>query len=77
MNRFAQSKKSLLESNKIEEVVEKVMEPSLEDEAQTEEKTPQIARKRKSKPIEYNLSIPLVKKNLQLPIELELAIKEC
>ena len=83
-NRFSKSRELLIKNEK-----EKNVEPGgdaspkevyitsqPEDTAATAEKTIEKPKKSKSKGIEFNMSIPLVLKNLRIPIEFELAIKE-
>lgn len=83
-NRFSKSRELLIKNEK-----EKNEEPSgdssskevfiksqPEDTVATAEKTLEKPKKSKAKGIEFNMSIPLVLKNLRIPIEFELAIKE-
>ncbi len=83
-NRFSKSRELLIKNEK-----EKNGEPGgdssskevyiksqPEDTVVTEEKTLEKPKKSKAKGIEFNMSIPLVLKNLRIPIEFELAIKE-
>ena len=84
-NRFSKSRELLIKNEK-----EKNVEPGgdssskeafitsqpEEDTVATAEKTPEKPKKGKAKGIEFNMSIPLVLKNLRIPIEFELAIKE-
>ncbi len=84
-NRFSKSRELLIKNEK-----EKNVEPGgdssskevyitsqpEEDTVVTAEKTLEKPKKSKAKGIEFNMSIPLVLKNLRIPIEFELAIKE-
>lgn len=83
-NRFSKSRELLIKNEK-----EKNEEPGgdssskevsiksqPEDTVATAEKTLEKPKKSKAKGIEFNMSIPLVLKNLRIPIEFELAIKE-
>ncbi|MBA4121572.1 MAG: hypothetical protein H0X72_03805 [Acidobacteria bacterium] len=83
-NRFSKSRELLIKNEK-----EKNGEPGgdssskevsiksqPEDTVATAEKTIEKPKKSKAKGIEFNMSIPLVLKNLRIPIEFELAIKE-
>jgi len=83
-NRFSKSRELLIKNEK-----EKNEEPGgdssskevsiksqPEDTVSTAEKTIEKPKKSKAKGIEFNMSIPLVLKNLRIPIEFELAIKE-
>jgi len=83
-NRFSKSRELLIKNEK-----EKNEEPGgdssskevsiksqPEDTVATAEKTIEKPKKSKAKGIEFNMSIPLVLKNLRIPIEFELAIKE-
>lgn len=81
-NRFSKSRELLIKNEK-EKNVESGGESSSkesyikpEDLAATAEKTLEKPKKSKAKGIEFNMSIPLVLKNLRIPIEFELAIKE-
>jgi len=83
-NRFSKSRELLIKNEK-----EKNVEPGgdssskevdiksqPEDTVATAEKTLEKPKRSKAKGIEFNMSIPLVLKNLRIPIEFELAIKE-
>ncbi len=83
-NRFSKSRELLIKNEK-----EKNVEPGgdssskevdiksqPEDTVATAEKTLEKPKKSKAKGIEFNMGIPLVLKNLRIPIEFELAIKE-
>jgi hypothetical protein len=83
-NRFSKSRELLIKNEK-----ERIVEPDVdlsskevsiksypEDTAATTEKTLEKPKKNKTKGIELNMGIPLVLKNLRIPIEFELAIKE-
>ncbi len=82
-NRFSKSRELLIKNEK-----ERNVEPSGDssskevdikshpDTVATAEKTIEKPKKSKAKGIEFNMSIPLVLKNLRIPIEFELAIKE-
>lgn len=82
-NRFSKSRELLIKNEK-----EKNVEPggdssskevyieSQPEDITTAEKTLEKPKKGKTKGIEFNMSIPLVLKNLRIPIEFELAIKE-
>ncbi len=83
-NRFSKSRELLIKNEK-----EKNEEPGgdssskevyiksqPEDTLATAEKTLEKPKKSKAKGMEFNMSIPLVLKNLRIPIEFELAIKE-
>ena len=82
-NRFSKSRELLIKNEK-----EKNVEPggdssskeafitSQPEDITTAEKTLEKPKKSKTKGIEFNMSIPLVLKNLRIPIEFELAIKE-
>lgn len=83
-NRFSKSRELLIKNEK-----EKNVEPGgdssskevdiksqPEDTVAIAEKTLEKPKKSKARGIEFNMSIPLVLKNLRIPIEFELAIKE-
>lgn len=80
-NRFSKSRELLIKNEKERNVEpggdssskEASIESLPED---TAEKTLEKQKKSKAKGIEFNTSIPLVLKNLRIPIEFELAIKE-
>jgi hypothetical protein len=83
-NRFSKSRELLIKNEKEKNVEpggdssskEVYIESQPEDTAATAEKTLEKPKKSKTKGIEFNMSIPLVLKNLRIPIEFELAIKE-
>ena len=90
-NRFSKSRELLIKNEKernVEPVGDSspkevnIKSPSEETAASAEgtpapaEKTLEKPKKSKAKGIEFNMSIPLVLKNLRIPIEFELAIKE-
>ena len=83
-NRFSKSRELLIKNEKEKNVEpggdssskEVYKESQPEDTVATAEKTPEKPKKSKAKGIEFNMSIPLVLKNLRIPIEFELAIKE-
>lgn len=83
-NRFSKSRELLIKNEKERNVEpggdssskEVNIESQPEDTAATAEKTLEKPKKGKAKGIEFNTSIPLVLKNLRIPIEFELAIKE-
>ena len=83
-NRFSKSRELLIKNEKEKNVepggdssskeVDTKSQP--DDTVATAEKTLEKPKKSKTKGIEFNMSIPLVLKNLRIPIEFELAIKE-
>ena len=83
-NRFSKSRELLIKNEKGKNAEtggdssskELYIKSQPEDTAATTEKTLEKPKKRKAKGIEFNMSIPLVLKNLRIPIEFELAIKE-
>lgn len=83
-NRFSKSRELLIKNEKEKNVEtggdssskQADVNSQLEDTAATAEKTTEKPKKSKAKGIEFNMSIPLVLKNLRIPIEFELAIKE-
>lgn len=83
-NRFSKSRELLIKNEKERSVEpsgdssskEASIESQSEDSVATAEKTLEKPKKSKAKGIEFNTSIPLVLKNLRIPIEFELAIKE-
>ena len=83
-NRFSKSRELLIKNEKERSVEpggdssskEASIESQPEDTLATAEKTLEKPKKSKAKGIEFNTSIPLVLKNLRIPIEFELAIKE-
>ncbi len=83
-NRFSKSRELLIKNEKERNVEpggdssskEVYIKSQPEDTAATAEKTLEKPKKSKAKGIEFNMSIPLVLKNLRIPIEFELAIKE-
>lgn len=87
-NRFAQTKLALEDREENETVQPQAVqpvaqtafkiniEPKAEDLPADELKSAQNAKKKQRKGFDYNKSIPKLKKNLQLPAELDLAIKE-
>lgn len=84
-NRFSKSRELLIKNEKEKNVesggdssskeVDIKSQPE-EDTVAIAEKTLEKPKKSKAKGIEFNMSIPLVLKNLRIPIEFELAIKE-
>ncbi len=83
-NRFSKSRELLIKNEKEKNVEpggdssskEVSIKSQPEDTVATAEKTIEKPKKSKAKGIEFNMSIPLVLKNLRIPIEFELAIKE-
>lgn len=83
-NRFSKSRELLIKNEKERSVEpggdssskEASIESQPKDMVATMEKTLEKPKKSKAKGIEFNTSIPLVLKNLRIPIEFELAIKE-
>ena len=83
-NRFSKSRELLIKNEKEKNVEpggdssskELYMKNQPGDTVATAEKTLEKPKKSKAKGIEFNMSIPLVLKNLRIPIEFELAIKE-
>jgi hypothetical protein len=83
-NRFSKSRELLIKNEKERNlnVSDDLASPEvsvkghLEETAATAEKILEEPKKDKAKGIELDMSIPLVLKNLRIPIEFELAIKE-
>lgn len=83
-NRFSKSRELLIKNEKERNVEsggdssskEVSIESQPEDATTGAEKTVEKPKKIKAKGIEFNMSVPLVLKNLRIPIEFELAIKE-
>ena len=83
-NRFSKSRELLIKNEKEKNVEpggdssskEVSIKSQPEDTLATAEKTLEKPKKSKAKGMEFNMSIPLVLKNLRIPIEFELAIKE-
>ena len=83
-NRFSKSRELLIKNEKERNVEpdgdssskEVDIKSHPENTVATAEKTLEKPKKSKAKGIELNMSIPLVLKNLRIPIEFELAIKE-
>ena len=83
-NRFSKSRELLIKNEQEKNVEpggdssskELYIKSQPEDTAAAAEKTLEKPKESKAKGIEFNMSIPLVLKNLRIPIEFELAIKE-
>lgn len=82
-NRFSKSRELLIKNEKERKIETGIESPSEVNKKSppgetvtTPEKTLEKPKKPKAKGVEFNMSIPLVLKNLRIPIEFELAIKE-